>query len=105
MNTCQFYLIFVCQVLTLFWNLAHSDDVPTEIMDQALTAHVKILDYSCSQERDAQKTVWLDNCVGELKSDDKWALPALKQIREICCLYEPSPNMNHSQRSHHIYYR
>lgn len=37
------------KVLTLFWNLAHSDDVPTEIMDQALTAHVKILDYSCSQ--------------------------------------------------------
>ncbi|XP_023706840.1 probable ubiquitin carboxyl-terminal hydrolase FAF-X isoform X1 [Cryptotermes secundus] len=93
------------KVLTLFWNLAHSDDVPTEIMDQALTAHVKILDYSCSQERDAQKTVWLDNCVEELKSGDKWALPALKQIREICCLYEPSPNMNHSQRSHHIYYR
>ncbi|KAJ9591428.1 hypothetical protein L9F63_002034, partial [Diploptera punctata] len=93
------------KVLTLFWNLAHSDDVPTEIMDQALSAHVKILDYSCSQERDAQKTVWLDNCVEELKSSDKWVLPALKQIREICCLYEPSPNMNHSQRSHHIYYR
>lgn len=37
------------QVLTLLWNLAHSDDVPTEIMDQALTAHIKILDYSCSQ--------------------------------------------------------
>nr|CAD7397023.1 unnamed protein product [Timema cristinae] len=86
------------KVLTLFWNLAHSDDVPTEIMDQALTAHVKILDYSCSQERDAQKTVWLDNCVEELKTGDQWALPALKQIREICCLYEPSPNMNHSQR-------
>ncbi|XP_049853945.1 probable ubiquitin carboxyl-terminal hydrolase FAF-X isoform X1 [Schistocerca gregaria] len=93
------------KVLTLFWNLAHSDDVPTEIMDQALTAHVKILDYSCSQERDAQKTVWLDKCVEELKTGDKWALPALKQIREICCLYEPSPNMNHSQRGHHMYYR
>ncbi|XP_063224287.1 probable ubiquitin carboxyl-terminal hydrolase FAF-X isoform X9 [Bacillus rossius redtenbacheri] len=93
------------KVLTLFWNLAHSDDVPTEIMDQALTAHVKILDYSCAQERDAQKTVWLDNCVEELKSGDNWVLPALKQIREICCLYEPSPNMNHSQRTHHVYYR
>ena len=39
------------KVLTLFWNLAHDDDVPNEIMDQALTAHVKILDYSCSQVR------------------------------------------------------
>ncbi|XP_012278998.1 probable ubiquitin carboxyl-terminal hydrolase FAF-X [Orussus abietinus] len=94
------------KVLTLFWNLAHSDEVPTEIMDQALSAHVKILDYSCSQERDAQKTIWLDKCVEELKSGDKWALPALKQIREICCLYEPSPvTMSHTQRSHHVYYR
>ncbi|XP_059479532.1 probable ubiquitin carboxyl-terminal hydrolase FAF-X isoform X3 [Neocloeon triangulifer] len=82
------------KVLMLFWNLAHSEDVPTEIMDQALNAHVKILDYSCSQERDAQKAVWLDKCVDELKSG-KWVLPALKQIREICCLYEPPPAMNH----------
>lgn len=37
------------KVLTLFWNLAHAEDVTTEIMDQALAAHVKILDYSCSQ--------------------------------------------------------
>lgn len=37
------------QVLSLLWNLAHSDDVPTDIMDQALSAHYKILDYSCSQ--------------------------------------------------------
>jgi len=85
--------------------LAHSDEVPTEIMDQALNAHVKILDYSCSQERDAQKTIWLDKCVEELKNGDKWALPALKQIREICCLYEPNPNLGHNQRSHHLHYR
>lgn len=93
------------KVLTLFWNLAHDDDVPNEIMDQALTAHVKILDYSCSQERDAQKTVWLDKCVEELKASDKWVLPALKQIKEICCLYEPSPTMNHGQRSLQTSYR
>ena len=35
------------QVLGLLWNLAHSEDVPTDIMDQVLTAHIKILDYSC----------------------------------------------------------
>lgn len=74
-------------------------------MDQALSAHVKILDYSCSQERDAQKTIWLDKCVEELKNSDKWALPALKQIREICCLYEPNPNIAcHGQRNHHYRY-
>ncbi|XP_075236606.1 ubiquitin carboxyl-terminal hydrolase-like faf isoform X2 [Lycorma delicatula] len=93
------------KVLTLFWNLAHSDDVLTEIMDQALGAHVKILDYSCSQERDAQKTEWLDRCVEELKTNEMWVLPALKQIREICCLYEPNPNVNHAQRGHQIFYR
>ena len=37
------------KVLGLLWNLAHKEDVPTDIMDQALNAHIKILDYSCSQ--------------------------------------------------------
>lgn len=41
--------VMAYKVLTLFWNLAQSTEVPTEIMDQALTAHVKVLDYSCSQ--------------------------------------------------------
>ncbi|XP_037075311.1 probable ubiquitin carboxyl-terminal hydrolase FAF-X, partial [Pollicipes pollicipes] len=87
------------KVLNLLWSLAHSDDVPTEIMDQALSAHMKILDYSCSQDRDAQKTKWLDRCVEELKSD-KWVLPTLKQIRDICCLYqEAPPSYTHTQRN------
>lgn len=37
------------KVLGLLWNLAKSEDVSTDIMDQALAAHIKILDYSCSQ--------------------------------------------------------
>ena len=44
------------KVLGLLWNLAHSEDVPTDIMDQALTAHIKILDYSCSQVRHFELT-------------------------------------------------
>ncbi|XP_068629076.1 probable ubiquitin carboxyl-terminal hydrolase FAF isoform X3 [Battus philenor] len=76
------------KVLVLFWNLAHSDEVCTEIMDVALANLNKILDYSCSQDRDAQKTLWLDKCVEELKNNEKWVLPALKMMREICCLYE-----------------
>jgi len=43
--------VMAFKVLSLFWNLAHSNEVPTEIMDQALSAHVKVLDYSCSQVR------------------------------------------------------
>ena len=45
-------LVCVClfiQVLELLWNLAHRDDCPTDTMDHALNAHIKILDYSCSQ--------------------------------------------------------
>lgn len=49
--------------------------------------------------------MWLDKCVDELKSGNNWDLPALKQIREICCLYEPNTNGVHSQRTQHMYYR
>ncbi|XP_067634379.1 probable ubiquitin carboxyl-terminal hydrolase FAF isoform X3 [Eurosta solidaginis] len=80
------------KVLKLFWTLAHSQEIPPEVLDQALAAHVKILDYSCSQERDAQKIVWLDKCVQELKTGENWVLPALRLIREICCLYDSSPS-------------
>ncbi|KAH9509417.1 putative ubiquitin carboxyl-terminal hydrolase FAF-X [Bulinus truncatus] len=95
------------KVLTLLWNLAHSDDVPTDIMDQALSAHYKILDYSCSQvpDRDAQKLQWISKFVEELKND-QWVLPALKQIKEICTLFPEAPqNFPHTQRGAHMYYR
>ncbi|BFZ00611.1 hypothetical protein BsWGS_03650 [Bradybaena similaris] len=94
------------KVLTLLWNLAHSDDVPTDIMDQALSAHYKILDYSCSQDRDAQKQQWISKFVEELKND-KWVLPALKQIKEICTLFPEAPQNYppHTQRGAHMYYR
>ena len=78
------------KVLTLFWSLAHNPDTSTELLDQALAAHIKILDYSCTQYRDSQKNRWLERCIEELK-DSKWVLPALKQIREICCLYQENP--------------
>ncbi|XP_064639618.1 probable ubiquitin carboxyl-terminal hydrolase FAF-X isoform X3 [Lineus longissimus] len=93
------------KVLGLLWNLAHSEDVPTEIMDQALNAHIKILDYSCSQDRDAQKMQWINRFVEELKND-KWVLPALKQIREICQLFNEAPqNFTPASRSPLPYYR
>lgn len=88
------------KVLKLFWTLAHSAEIPPEVLDQALASHVKILDYSCSQERDAQKTIWLDKCVEELKAGDEWALPALRLIREICTLYETTSN--HAPRVHQV---
>ena len=33
------------KVLDLLWSMAHSEDAPTEIIEQAVAAHVKILDY------------------------------------------------------------
>lgn len=92
------------KVLKLFWNLAHSSEVPPEVLDQALAAHVKILDYSCSQDRDAQKAMWLNKCVEQLKSSENWQLPALRLIREICCLYEAShqPKQSACLNRHHI---
>lgn len=111
----------------LFWNLAHGEDVSTEIIDQALSAHVKILDYSCAQviilfllyslvssiyfnviinqDRDAQKTAWLDKCVDELKNNSSWVLPVLKHMRDICMLYDSSPVGAHHQAQTHTLYR
>ncbi|XP_023806296.1 probable ubiquitin carboxyl-terminal hydrolase FAF-X isoform X4 [Oryzias latipes] len=107
------------KVLNLLWNLAHSDDVPVDIMDQALNAHIKILDYSCSQDRDTQKIQWIDRFIEELRTNDKWVIPALKQIREICSLFGEAPQNlrkkrpiyietnleGQTQRSPHVFYR
>ena len=95
------------KVLKLFWTLAHSADASLDIMDQALAAHVKILDYSCTQYREQQKSRWLDICVEELKTSDKWVLPALKQIKEICSLYQeqPATGLHTGQRATAVVYR
>jgi ubiquitin carboxyl-terminal hydrolase 9/24 len=34
---------------------------------------------------------WLERGIEELKNSKNWVLPALKQIRDICCLYQESP--------------
>ncbi|XP_010629475.1 probable ubiquitin carboxyl-terminal hydrolase FAF-X [Fukomys damarensis] len=94
------------KVLNLLWNLARSDDVPVDIMDAALSAHTKILNCSCSQDQNTQKIQWIDHFVEELRSNDKWVIPALKQIREICSLFGEAPqNVSQIQRSPHIFYR
>ena len=114
------------KVLKLFCTLAHSSDASTDIMDQAVAAHVKILDYSCTQYTEQQTNRWLDKCVEELKSNDKWVpfneinsngdnnyditrwvLPALKQIKEICSLYQeqPATGVHGGQRTAAMVYR
>ena len=38
------------------------------------------------QERESQKLLWLQRCVEEM-NNEKWSIPALKQMKEICLLY------------------
>lgn len=70
------------KVLDLLWNLAHSEDASTEIIDQAVAAHIKILDYSCSSDKESQKLKYLEKCIDQLK-ENKWVIVSLRQIREI----------------------
>nr|CAC38831.1 putative ubiquitin-specific protease [Mus musculus] len=94
------------KVLNLLWNLAHSDDVPVDIMDLALSAHIKILDYSCSQDRDTQKIQWIDCFIEEFRTNNKWVIPALKQIKEICSLFGEAPqNLSQTHQSPRVFYR
>jgi len=72
------------KVLELLWNLAHDENLPNDIIDQALTAHLKILDYSCLQEKDKTKLIWLDKCMDDVKHDRGHVIISLKQLREIC---------------------
>lgn len=74
------------KVLDLLWNLAHSEDAPTEIIDQAVAAHIKILDYSCSSDKESQKLKCLEKCIEQLK-DNKWVIVSMRQIREILQQY------------------
>ncbi len=80
------------KVLDLLWNLAHSDDVPTEIIDQAVAAHIKILDYSCSSDKESQKLKCLEKCIEQPK-ENKWVIVSMRQIKEILQQY-PEVNTN-----------
>lgn len=80
------------QVLSLLWNIAFSDD-DIDIIEQALNAHLKILDFSRTCDKESQKILWLEKCIGELSNPKcgNFVLPALKQMRQICMLFPESP--------------
>ena len=56
-----------------------------------------------TQERESQKLHWLQRSVQEL-SDEKWVIPALKQMREICLLYLEVSCVNHSATCHFLFH-
>ena len=43
------------------------------------------------KDRDKQKIQWIDRFVEELRTNEKWVIPALKQIRKICSLFGEAP--------------
>ncbi|CAF1165958.1 unnamed protein product [Adineta steineri] len=71
------------KVLELLWNISHDKHLPNEIIDQALAAHLKILDYSCLLEKEKTKLSWIERIIDEVKQDQH-VLISIKQIREIC---------------------
>ena len=96
------------KVLELLWSMAHSEDAPTEIIDQAVVAHIKILDYSCSSaspgDKDAHRLAWLERCIEQLKRN-KWVIVSLRHIKEILQQYadnsSSSPSASSAMRQHH----
>lgn len=83
------------KVLTLLWEIAYSDEDDIDIIDQAVTAHFKILDYGRTYDKDTQKIMWIKQCLTELQKADcgNSVLPAIKHIREICRTF-PFSGMN-----------
>ncbi len=52
------------KVLELLWNISYDKHLPNEIIDQALTAHLKILECSC---------LLVSN--GDIWSSQNWFIP------------------------------
>lgn len=86
------------KVLDLLWNLAHSEDAPTEIIDQAVNAHIKILDFSCSADKELQKLKYLEKCIEQVR-ENKWVVVSLRQIREILQQY---PEVSYKLFKYHL---
>ncbi|CAF0890240.1 unnamed protein product [Adineta ricciae] len=85
------------KVLELLWNISHDEHLPTEIIEQALAAHLKILDYSYVSEKDKTKIAWIDRILDEIKQGQH-VLFSIKHIREICSQFHDSTYPHSSSR-------
>lgn len=88
------------QVLNLLWDIAFTDD-DIDIIDQALCAHLRILDYSRNCDKESQKLFWLEKCIMEVSTSKcgNLVLLALRQIQQICLLYQLSTRNRHNENS------
>ena len=55
------------KVLGLLWNLSHSPECPTDILEQSLYALTKILEYSCSLDTETQKSLYIKKYVSRFR--------------------------------------
>ncbi|UJR08730.1 hypothetical protein I4U23_012987 [Adineta vaga] len=85
------------KVLELLWTISYDAHLSTEIIEQALAAHLKILDYSCLLDKDKTKLSWIDRIMDEVKQGQH-VLFSLKQIREICSQFHESMYMQNISR-------
>lgn len=75
------------KVSDLLWNLALNNETDIETFEQALAAHLKILDYRKTNNQ-KQKIFWLKRCVYMLKDADcQWPVLLLNHFRNICSLF------------------
>ncbi|KPM09325.1 hypothetical protein QR98_0078590 [Sarcoptes scabiei] len=80
------------KVLKLLWNIAYNDEeIDDEIVKQALNAHLKILETSKIGTQISQRKFWLECCIDVIVNTinaNNNILTAMKQIRDICCLFQ-----------------
>lgn len=83
-NSADLVFVWLCMFCSILETKLGNDDSFCNILD---------FDYKhlFFKDRDTQKIQWIDRFIEELRTNDKWVIPALKQIREICSLFGEAP--------------
>jgi len=74
------------KTLELLWTFARDEKLPIEITEQALAAHLKILDCSYLLDKEKIKLSWIERIVEEIKND-RHVIVSMKHLRDICSLF------------------
>ncbi|KAL5247027.1 hypothetical protein ACHWQZ_G019033 [Mnemiopsis leidyi] len=77
------------KVLQVLWILITGRDSSTEIIDLALSTHIKILNYIYSHDKDKQRLYWIEKCIQNIRHHH-CVVASLKHLREMCKLYSES---------------
>ena len=72
----------------------HSEELPTKLKNEALSYQIIILKKYSFVDDHNKKLAWIDKLVEEIKSNDRWLVPALRLLRKIILLFEPNSTDN-----------